>query len=66
MLSHISKFLLVSTSNPLPVAMVIEGLVALCQCEVMDVGTLWGVLGGQHHSKTLVHDTRSVLLCIVW
>lgn len=60
MLSHISKFLLNSTTNPLPVAMVIEGLVALCHSEVTDVATLWGVLGGSHHSQwKLVNDGRS-------
>lgn len=59
-LNHISKFLLITTGDPLPITMVIEGLVALCECEVTDVGTLWGVLGGQHHSRTLLQDNRSV------
>lgn len=58
MLNHISKFLLVTAGDPLPIAMVIEGLVALCECEVTDVGTLWGVLGGQQHSRALLQDNR--------
>lgn len=60
MLSHISKLLSVDTGDPLHVVMAIEGLVALCQSEVMDVGTLWGVLDAQHYSRTLLQDTRSV------
>ena len=61
LLSHISKFLLNNTSSsPLPVAMVIEGLVALCRSEVTDVATLWGVMENPHHSQwKVVDDNRS-------
>ena len=62
MLSNISKFLLNKESNPLPVAMVIDGLVALCRADVTDVATLWGVLSKPRHSHMkLVDDNRSVV-----
>ena len=77
MLKHISKFLLGSTSHALPIAMVIEGLVALCRGEVTDVATLWGVLDGPRHSQwKLVDDKRlklalaarknSIITCTMW
>lgn len=61
MLRHISRFLKDKSSNPLPVAMVIEGLVSLCQSEVTDVATLWGVLGSPHHSQWRVMDDNRLV-----
>eukprot|EP00731_Ephydatia_muelleri_P024519 Em0016g790a len=36
-----------ASSDPIGQRMMIEGLVALCKAEVVDVVTLWSVLGGQ-------------------
>ena len=49
--------LLSASHDPLPVAMVIEGLTALCSSEVVDVVTVWGVLG-----QRLASDGR----CLLW
>ena len=62
MLKHISRFLLSSTNHPVPIAMAIEGLVALCRSEVTDVATLWGVLSS---SQWKVVDDGRYVLCTV-
>ena len=56
MLSLISVVLSSGSHDPLPVAMVIEGLVSLCNAEVIDVVTLWGVIEGGR--GRLSHDSR--------
>ena len=33
------------TSDPVTVAMAVEGLVSLCKCDVVDVVTVWSVIG---------------------
>jgi len=44
---------LVCSRNAVVMSMAIEGLASLCKSEVVDIVTLWGVLG-----KTLVKDQR--------
>ena len=53
MLSLISRTLTSSYHDTLQVAMALEGVVLLCQHEVVDVVTVWGVLG-----KRLTSDLR--------
>lgn len=53
MLSLISRTLTSSYRDTLQVAMALEGVVSLCQHEVVDVVTVWGVLG-----KRLTSDLR--------
>ena len=46
MLSLVSH-VLSQSHDPIAVAMVTEGLVILCRAEVVDVVTVWSVLGGR-------------------
>lgn len=55
MLSLISKALSSGYHDTLQVAMAVEGVVSLCVHEVIDVVTVWGVLGRRGN---LASDTR--------
>lgn len=59
MLSFISRTLSSAYHDTLLVAMALEGVVSLCLHEVVDVVTVWGVLG---KGGKLTSDLRYVLL----
>ena len=58
MLSLISRTLSSSFQDAFQVTLVLEGVVSLCLHEVVDVVTVWAVLG---KGEKLIYDRRFVL-----